>query len=40
MRQLLDGEFPTPENKITDFKYKHTEYDSIFVRIQCHYDDY
>ena len=23
-----------PENKITDFKNKHTDYDSIFVRIQ------
>ena len=33
MRQLL-------ENKITDFKNKHTDYDSIFVRIQCYYYDY
>ena len=40
MRQLLDGSFPPPKIIQTDFKNKHTYYDSIFVRIQCHYNDY
>ena len=35
MRKLLDGSL----YKIADFKNKHTD-DSIFVRIQCHYNDY
>ena len=37
MRQLLDGSFPP--QKIKDFKNKHID-DSLFVRIQCHYNDY
>ena len=34
MRQLIGVSHPGKYNN------KHTDYDSIFVRIQCHYNDY
>ena len=33
MRQLLDGSFPPRENKITDFKNKHTDYVTVIYTV-------